>query len=467
MTRVRFAPTPVGNLFVSGARVALANDLFARRTNGQMLLRLDDLDKERSRPIHADQIMQDLQWFGIAWHACFRQSERQDLYQATIERLKRDKFLYPCFESEEELKAKQEFRRKRNQSPIYDRAMLSLTERQRQDAEAGGKRPHWRFKLSGRTLEWNDLILGPRHATLSAVSDPILVRADGSPTPILASVADDVEYGTTHIIRGEDNAGNTAVQIELFEVLRGARTPIRFGHLPALSDGGKHTLSDGGKHTPSDGGRAAPGDSGRPPAPSRRRAGSLALRSLRNDGIEPCAIAACMTGIGSSNGEPLPLDELARRLDLADLAASRFDVARMLEINRRVLGGLDFAAVADRLPGGATEAFWLAVRGSLDLLKEARGWWDVVAGSIVPPVIEGARDLLLTAGSLLPPEPWDNAVWTHWIAALEHATERTGETLLTPLRLALTGEDSGPDLADLLPLIGRPRAASRLAIAAA
>ena len=222
MTRVRFAPTPAGSLFVSGLRVALANYLFARHTNGQMLLRLDDLDKERSRPAAAnlaDQIMQDLRWFGIDWQTSFRQSERLDLYQETIERLQRDKFLYPCFELEEELKAKQEFRRKRNQSPIYDRAMLKLTDKQRQDAEAGGKRPHWRFKLSGRTLEWNDLILGPRRATLAAVSDPILVRADGSPTPILASVVDDVAFGTTHIIRGEDNAGNTAVQIELFEVL--------------------------------------------------------------------------------------------------------------------------------------------------------------------------------------------------------------------------------------------------------
>jgi glutamyl-tRNA synthetase len=442
MTRVRFAPTPTGNLFVSGLRVALANYLFARRTNGQMLLRLDDLDSERARPAHADQIVQDLHWFGIDWQTSFRQSERQDLYQATIDQLKRDKFLYPCFESEEELKAKQEFRRKRNQSPIYDRAMLRLTDKQRQDAEAGGKRPHWRFKLSGRTLEWNDLILGPRRATLSAVSDPILVRADGSPTPILASVADDVEYGTTHIIRGEDNAGNTAVQIELFEVLRGAQKQIHFGHLPALSDSGK----------------AAPGG---------RRAGNLALRGLRNDGIEPCAIAASMTGIAPASSDPAPLDELAQHFKLADLATSRFDVTRMLEVNRNILGTMDFAAVADRLPGGATETFWLAVRGSLDLLKEARGWWDVVAGTIVPPVIEGARDLLISAGSLLPPEPWDNAVWTNWIAALERATHCTGEALLAPLRLALTGEDSGPNLADLLPLIGRPRAASRLAIAAA
>jgi glutamyl-tRNA synthetase len=439
MIRVRFAPTPSGNLFVSGARVALANDLFARRGHGQMLLRLDDLDEDPSRPVHTAQIMQDLRWFGIEWHDSFQQSQRLEVYQAAIERLKREKFIYPCFESEEELKAKKEFRRKRNQSPIYDRAMLSLTAKQRQDAEAGGKRPHWRLKLSGRTLEWSDLILGPRQAALSAVSDPILVRADGTPTPILASVVDDIDYGTTHIIRGEDNAGNTAVQIELFEVLCVPPKPVRFAHLPALGDSGK-------------------------PAPGGRKAASLALRSLRNDGVEPRAIAVSITGVGD---EPLPLDDLARQFELADLANARLDITQMLVLNRSILRTMPFATVADRLPGGATEAFWLAVRGSLDLLREARGWWDVVAGTIVPPIIEGARDLLLTACSLLPPEPWDNAVWATWIGALERATERTGEALLIPLRLALTGEDSGPDLADLLPLIGRPRAASRLAIAAA
>lgn len=441
MIRVRFAPTPTGNLFISNLRVALANYLYAGRHHGEMLLRLDDLDPERSKPAYADQIMQDLQWFGIGWQTSFRQSERLDRYQDTVQKLMRDRFVYPCFESEEELKAKQEFRRKRNQSPIYDRAMLSLTDKQRADAEAGGKRPHWRFKLSGRTLEWHDMILGPRQVTLTAVSDPILVRADGTPTPMLASIVDDLDYGTTHIIRGEDNAGNTAAQVELFEVLGGNRKPIRFGHLPALTDS---AAARGG-----------------------RRAGSLSLRNLRNDGVEPAAIATSLIGPGSRPEHQVSLDDLAPRFDLAGLAASRFDIGQMLSLNREVLRGLDFAAVADRLPDGATEAFWLAIRGHLDLLKEARGWWDVVAGSILPPVIEGEKDLLVAAESLLPQEPWDGAVGTTWISALEQTTGRSGEALLIPLRLALTGEDSGPDLAALLPLIGRSQAASRLSIAAA
>ena len=442
MIRVRFAAPVTGHLFASGARVALANYLFARRTNGQMLLRIDDMDKDRSRAGQADQIIQDLHWFGIDWNDVAYQSERADLYSSTIERLKRDNFLYPCFESKEELKAKQDFRRKRNQPVIYDRAMLSLTPKQRQDAEAGGKRPHWRFKLSGRTLEWKDLVSGPKRATLSTVSDPILVHADGSPTSLLASVVDDVDFGTTHIIRAEDSAENTAVQVEIFDVLAGSRTPVRFAHLPALNDAGR--------------------------APSGERGvGNLALRALRADGVEPSAIAACMTGTDIDKHGPVSLESMSRRFELTGAIASGFDVKRMLTLNRQILGGLDFASVVDRLPGGATEAFWLSVRESLDLLKEARGWWDVVAGTIVPPVMDGARDLLLTAGALLPADPWDESVWSTWSTALERATGLSGEDLLGPLRLALTGEDSGPALSSLLPLIGRPRAASRLAIAAA
>jgi glutamyl-tRNA synthetase len=390
--------------------------------------------------------MQDLCWLGIVWDDMIRQSDRLPLYQDAIERLKRDGFLYPCFESDEELKAKLEFRRRRGQPQIYDRAMLRLTDKQRRDAEAGGKRPHWRFRLSGRTLDWTDMVQGPRHASLAAVSDPVVARADGLPTAILASVVDDIASKTTHIIRSEDNAGNTAVQIELFEVLAGAATRIRFAHLPALTDGDK----------------AAQGA-----APSGRRVGSLSLRSLRNDGVEPGAIAACLVSSKTDVRIPRSVDELAAGFELSAMAHARFDMTRLLAANRHALRALDFAAVADRLPGGATEAFWLAVRDDLDLLKEARGWWDVVAGSIVPPVMDGDRNVLIAACDTLPPEPWDTTVWSNWITALQRATGLSSEALALPLRLALTGEETGPDLARLLPLIGRALAASRLGCAAA
>lgn len=437
MIRVRFAPTAAGFLTVAGLRVALANDLFRRSHDGTMLLRLDDLDPDRCRPGTADQIMQDLSWFGIELNSCFRQSERMELYHHTIEQLQRDQFLYPCFESDEELRAKQEFRRRRKQPLIYDRAMLSMTAAQRQAAEAKGKRPYWRLRLSGRTLRWIDLIQGKRQGDLSAVSDPILVQADGTPAPLLASVVDDLDAGITHIIRGEDSVGNTAIQMELFEVLTGSATAVRFGHLPVPADANGAALGF-------------------------RKLGSLPVRNLRNDGVEPCAVSACLTGAG-----PLPPAELAGRMRLSDFSEPRLDVKQMLAVNRAVLRDMEFAGVADRLPNGATDAFWRAIRGNLDMLKEARGWWEVVTGTIVPPVIEGAHALLATAVELLPAEPWDDDVWHRWIRALEAATQQTGDSLVLPLRLALTGEDTGPDLADLLPLIGRSRAASRLAIAAA
>ncbi len=437
---VRFAPSPTGLLHVGNARIALANFLFARRRGARFLLRLDDTDAARSKPEHEAAIAQDLRWLGIEWDDTFRQSDRLDRYAEAAERLKTSGRLYPCFESEEELRAKREMRIRRGQAPVYDRAMLKLTLAQREAAEAGGKRPYWRFLLSRETVAWSDLVVGRRQVKLPAVSDPVLIRADGTPLYTFTSVVDDIETRMTHLIRGEDHITNTGVQIDLFAAL-GAPPPV-FGHLPLLVD------SDGGKLS--------------------KRIDSLTLRGLRGDGMEPLALAAYLARLGTSDDpEPLPMEALAASFDLGRFShsAARFDARQLLAMNRRVLHGLPFAAVADRLPTGATEAFWLAVRGNLDLLTEARGWWDVVAGSIVPPVIEGEEGFLHTALDLLPPEPWDGQVWQSWTGALREATGRKGRALFHPLRLALTGEDQGPELRELLPLMGRARAVERLLVA--
>ena len=440
---VRFAPSPTGYLHVGNARVALANFLFARRHHGRFLLRLDDTDQARGKAEYADAIAHDLRWLGIGWDETFRQSDRLDRYAAAAERLKASGRLYPCFESEDELRAKRELRLRRHQAPVYDRAMLKLTPEQRAAAEANGKRPYWRFLLSHETVEWNDLVLGHRAVKLPAVSDPVLIRADGTPLYTFTSVVDDIESGITQVIRGEDHVTNTGIQRDLFAALGADPARIGFAHLPLLTD------SDGGKLS--------------------KRLDSLTLRSLRADGMEAQAIAAYLARLGTSRDpEPATIATLAESFDLADFSrsAARFDITQLLALNRRVLHAEPFAAVAERLPPGATEAFWLAVRGNLDLLTEARGWWDVVAGTIVPPVIEGERDFLHTAHDLLPPEPWDGTVWPRWTEALKAATGRKGRALFLPLRLALTGEDHGPELRDLLPLIGRTRAAARLLTAA-
>ena len=444
MTKVRFAPSPTGHLHVGNARAALANYLYAQRQGGKFLLRIDDTDAERSRPEYAEAIEHDLAWLGIRWDETFHQSSRLELYAQAAERLKASGRLYPCFESEDELRFKRDLRLKQGKPPVYDRAMLRLTAEQRAQAEANGKRPYWRFKLSDTTVTWIDRVLGQRLVKLTAVSDPVLIRADGTPLYTFTSVVDDIATEITDIIRGEDHITNTGIQIDLFGALGFNPTRLGFAHLPLLTD------SDGSKLS--------------------KRLDSLTLRSLRGDGVEAAAIAAYLARLGSSDDpEPLSMAELAASFELSKFSKSsaRFDVSQLLAMNRRVLHEAEFSAISNRLPTGATAAFWLAVRGNLDLLNEARGWWDVVAGDIVAPVIEGESDYLQAALAALPAEPWDKMVWPNWIDALKAATGRKGKALFMPLRLALTGEDHGPELRDLLPLMGRARAAERLRMAAA
>jgi glutamyl-tRNA synthetase len=442
--KVRFAPSPTGLLHVGNVRTALANYLHVRRHGGEFLLRIDDTDTERNRPEYDDALRYDLRWLGLHWDRMFRQSERLDRYEAASSQLKASGRLYPCFESEEELNAKRDQRLRRGLPPIYDRAMLKLTKEQREAAEAGGKRPYWRFLLSGRQVEWHDIVLGRRQVKLSAISDPVLIRADGTPLYTFTSVVDDLDEAITDIVRGEDHVTNTGIQLDIMEALAPGRRMPAFAHLPLLVD------QDGGKLS--------------------KRVGSLTLRGLRADGIEPAALAGYLARLGTSE-DPVPgmPDELAPNYDLRHVshASARFDGRQLLALNRRALRELPFEAVRDRLPPAATPAFWAAVRGNLDLLNEARGWWDVVAGSIVPPLLDEEADYLRTALATLPPEPWDNDVWGTWIDQLKEASGRKGKKLFMPLRQALTGEDHGPELRDLLPLMGRTRAAERLRLASA
>jgi glutamyl-tRNA synthetase len=263
MVHVRFAPSPTGYLHVGNARAALVNFLFARRAGGRLLLRLDDTDVERGRPEFEQGIYDDLRWLGIEWDGQAAQSARFARYAEVAERLKADGRLYPCFEGEDELASKRAALVKRKLPPVYDRAALAMTAAQRAAAEANGKVPYWRFKLSEGAVSWQDVVLGARTIRLGTVSDPVLLRGDGTPLYTFTSVVDDIDFAITDIIRGEDHVSNTAVQIDLFRALGGA-VP-RFAHLPLISGGDGEKLS--------------------------KRIGSISLKSLRRDGIEPAASA--------------------------------------------------------------------------------------------------------------------------------------------------------------------------------
>jgi glutamyl-tRNA synthetase len=436
---VRFAPSPTGRLHAGNIRTALFNFLFARKTGGSFILRLDDTDTERSTREFARGIEEDLRWLGIEWTKEVRQSERFALYAAAVEQLKASGRLYPAYETPEELEVKRKRQLARGKPPVYDRAALKLTAEERGKLEEEGRKPHWRFLLEQRDVVWDDLVRGRQHVDAASLSDPVLVRADGTYLYTLPSVVDDIDLGITHVIRGEDHVANTAPQIQLFEAL-GAKSPA-FGHHNLLVSADGQALS--------------------------KRDRSLAIEGLRAEGIEPLAVVSYAAVLGTSDpiSPHASLDEIVPGFDFAKLsrAPARFDPHELRLLNAKLLHMLPFNAVADRLramgvAGG--DEFWEAVRGNLAVLADAKIWWEVVSGQLQP-VIEDAK-LCREAAALLPLEPWDGETWSAWSSAVKQATGAKGKALFAPLRLALTGREHGPELKQLLPLIGRTRAAARL-----
>ncbi|WP_293795074.1 glutamate--tRNA ligase [uncultured Bosea sp.] len=437
---VRFAPSPTGYLHIGNARPALFNWLFARRHSGRFLLRYDDTDIARSKPEYADAIAEDLGWLGIVPDQVIKQSQRLAIYDAAADRLRGAGRLYACYETADELDRRRKRQLARGLPPIYDRAALKLTDEQKAAFAAEGRKPHWRFLLEAREVAWDDLVRGASHVDCASLSDPVLVREDGSYLYHLPSVVDDIETGVTHIVRGEDHVTNTAMHIQMFEAL-GAGLPT-MAHVNLLTTASGEGLS--------------------------KRLGHLSLRGLRETGVEALAVAALATLVGTSDAvRPVAsLDELAGLVELAHVsrAPAKFDEHELETLSARTLHQLPLAAVADRLKAlgvAADEAFWQAVRGNLAKLDEAAQWWRIVQGPIAPVIAD--QSFAATAAGLLPAEPFDATTWKSWTQAVSAATGAKGKALFMPLRQALTGLDHGPELAALLPLIGRDKALKRLA----
>ncbi len=436
----RFAPSPTGNLHFGNIRAALHNWLFARKNGGRFLLRLDDTDVERSRPEYADGIRADLGWLGLHWDGEERQSDRFALYEEKFEALKASGHVYPAYESAQELDLRRKVLLGRGLPPVYDRAALSLDAGQIAAYEAEGRRPHWRFRLDhDLPIAWTDLIRGDQRFDPKLLSDPVIRRADGSWLYMLPSVIDDIAMGVTHVLRGEDHVSNTATQIQMFAAL-GAPLPA-FAH-EALLTGSEGKLS--------------------------KRLGSLGVAHFREMGLEPMAVASLLARLGSSMPVE-PFTDLQPLIDSFDFAhfgraPARFDEGELASLNQKIVHLLPHAAVADRLPQGMDEAAWDAIRPNLETLAGAADWWRIVTGPIdAPAPMDEDRDFLALAHARLAEASFDAAVWRTLTEALKAETGRKGKTLFLPLRRALTGLDHGPDMGQLLPLIGREEALARLA----
>ncbi|MCW3846857.1 glutamate--tRNA ligase [Sphingomonas sp. LB-2] len=434
----RFAPSPTGKLHVGNLRAAIHNWLFARANGGKFLLRIDDTDRERSDEAFVESIRADLAWLGLVPDGEARQSARFDLYEARFAALKAAGRVYPAYESAQELDLKRKVLLGRGLPPVYDRAALALTDAERAAYEAEGRTPHWRFKLDhSAPIEWDDLVRGHQKFDPSLMSDPVVRRADGSWLYLLPSVIDDIDLSVSHVVRGEDHVSNTAAQIQMFEAL-GSAIP-KFAHT-ALLTGAEGKLS--------------------------KRLGSLGVEHFREAGIEPQAIVALIARLGTSLpiepfADPAPLIE---SFDFARFgrAPARFDEGELAQLNARIVHQLAFDSVADRLPAGMGEAAWEAIRPNLATVAEAADWWRVIEGPVESAIAEEDRAFLTEAAALAGGIDWEADPWHALTGALKEATGRKGKPLFLPLRQALTGLDHGPDMAALLPLIGRDRAIARL-----
>ena len=439
-TVTRFAPSPTGRLHVGNIRTALHNWMLAQKHGGRFMLRIDDTDAERSEERFVEAIREDLAWLGLSPDGEKRQSERLSHYEEAFDALREAGRIYPAYETQQELELKRKIQLGRGLPPIYDRGALKLTDAERAAKEAEGVAPHWRFRLDhDEPIAWDDGVRGAQKFDPAQLSDPVIRRADGSWLYMLPSCVDDIAMGVTDVLRGEDHVSNTAVQIQMFTAL--GATPPSFAH-EALLVGKEGKLS--------------------------KRLGSLGCDAFRERGIEPAALVALLARLGTA----LPLEPIAARETLVNTfdlstfgrAPAKFDDAELERVNTAIVHQLSYAEVADRLPPGMDEDAWQAIRPNLATVGDAASWWRIVTGPVEQPAFdEETRAYLSQAADAL---SWGANPWADLTARLKASTGRKGRALFLPLRQALTGMDHGPDMGELLPLIGEEEARARLHSAA-
>lgn len=434
MTTTRFAPSPTGYIHVGNLRTALMNYLIARKEGGEFILRIDDTDPERSREEYVDAIKEDLEWLGLHWDRVERQSARLDRYTAAADKLREMGRFYECFETPTELDLKRKKQLNMGKPPVYDRAALALSDEERAALREERGQGHWRFKLDQERINWRDGILGDISIDAASVSDPVLIRGDGQFLYTLASVVDDTEMGVTHVVRGSDHVTNTATQIQMIEALGG--TVPTFAHHSLLTGPQGEALS--------------------------KRLGTLALRDLRESGVEPMALLSLMARLGSSDPVELrvSMEDLIAGFDITHFgtAPTKFDVQDLYPLTGRYLHGLAFADVradidAAGVPAALAETFWAVVRENITTRKDLATWWDVFQNGADPVIDAEDAEFVAQAMALLPEAPFDGETWGTWTKAVKEATGRKGRGLFMPLRKALTGQSHGPDMSATMPLL--------------
>lgn len=434
MTTTRFAPSPTGYIHVGNLRTALFNFMIAAKSAGTFILRIDDTDPVRSEEKYVDAIKQDLEWLGLTWDKVERQSDRLDRYAETADKLREMGRFYEAFETPTELDLKRKKQLNMGKPPVYDRSALGLSDAEKDALRAERGSGVWRYKLDQERIGWTDGILGYTSIDAASVSDPVLIRGDGQVLYTLASIVDDTDMGVTNVVRGSDHVTNTATQIQMIKAI-GSTVPD-FAHHSLLTGPQGESLS--------------------------KRLGTLALRDLREAGVQPMALLSLLARLGSSQPVDLctSLDELIEGFDISQFGSvpTKFDVDDLYPLTARYNHTLPLAAVADRIaalgvPADQAGQFWDVARENVTLLSDLSEWSDLAQNGADPIIEAGDEDFIAKAMKMLPDGPYTEATWGEWTSAVKEATGRKGKSLFMPLRKAVTGRERGPDMASLMPLL--------------
>ncbi len=436
--KVRFAPSPTGYLHLGNIRMASLNYFLSTKLGGEFILRIDDTDFGRVKPEYIQGVREDLKWLGINWVQEFSQSQRLDIYTTFLQQLINENKVYECFESAEELEYKKKLQLAKGKPPIYDRAMLNLSAEQKQQYLNEGRKPYYRLKMEHRDIKWVDMIKGEISFRGQNISDPVLVREDGSFLYILTSVIDDIEKNITHIIRGEDHIVNTAVQIQMFEYLK-APLPS-FAHLPLITNNQGEGFS--------------------------KRDGALSIKSLRTQGIQPIALHNYLFGLGMGEQNKIyeSIDEIAKDFDLSKYngSAAKFDEAKLLKLNLHFLQNLSFDEIKNLtkkyLNLDIEQNFWDLIKLNIEKFEDIQKWHNICFTDIAIQKNELTQIMLNT----MPNEDFNENSWSKWLESIKANTKLVGKDLFKAIRLNLSSIDYGPELKHLICIIGKDRIKKRL-----
>ena len=438
-TVTRFAPSPTGLLHLGNIRTALINWLYARTNNGKFILRIDDTDLERSKDEYISQIKYDLDWLGIDFDETFNQSSRFDRYREQFEKLKADGRIYPCYETPEELERKRKLLIAAGGKQVYDRSAMELTDQQKKDYEAEGRKPHWRFLLKTERMKWDDLLKGEIDIDLTSLSDPVLFREDGVPLYTFSSAVDDIDYGITNVIRGDDHTSNTAVQVEIINALD--QNKITFAHHALLKASSGDKLS--------------------------KRDNVISISSFREANMEPISILSLLATIGTSNSIELKdnIDQIKSEFKLSTISTSpgRIEIDVLNALNKKQVQKYNFSEIEERLKKideKIDQKFWETIRGNLNVVEDIKQWTDIVFNSET--IKPSDKDYIKIAMELIPDDPWNDETWGLWTSAIKEKTGRKGKELFLPLREAFTGLNHGPEMKLLIQLLGREKIIQRV-----